>query len=666
MRRVQLAGMVLLLTSLQSCLQPPGSPRTVRIATGDSGPFNGYDANRQPKGFAIDVMNRAAARAGMKLEWVISDRSPEATFALGAADLWPVVTVFGGREQQLYLTEPWWRMATVMYSYADANIRSVADLAGKRVVLTSPSKRYLPKVVFPASTTVEVVPNPAQGFVLLCTGKADAAWADIRISESVLLNRPKECEGQRFSSMHLEDGTREFAIGARFGFEREADRLREAIDDLAVDGEMVRLASRWQFLDSTDAAVFTWLERVKQRNENWRYLAAGLVLVLAFSLASLVLVQRARRRAEVSAKARGEFLANMSHEIRTPMNGILGMTELALATHLDPEQREYIRTAHDSGRSLLRILDDVLDLSRVESGKLVLEAIPFELRDLVQRSILALSLQAQEKGLTLRADIENVPAWVSGDPSRLQQILVNLLGNATKFSDSGEIVLRVRSTVAGQVEFAVTDSGIGISPDQLTRVFDAFTQADASTTRRYGGTGLGLAISARLVRMMGGTMKVDSKPGVGSTFSFALPLPTVAAPEASPAPVAAVPSRPPSLLVVEDNRVNRMLLERMMDKAGYRVHAVEDGSLAVAAIADQNFDAILMDVNMPVMDGLEATRRIREMEKASGRHTPIIALTALAIRGDAERCLEAGMDAYLAKPYRRDDLLAALARFDSA
>ncbi len=670
MRRVQLAGIVILLASLPSCLQSPGSRRIVRMATGDSSPFNGYDANRQPNGFAIDVMNRAAARAGMKLEWVISDRSPEATFEAGEADLWPVVTVFGGREKQLYMSEPWWRMATVMYSHAEANIRSVADLAGKRVVLTSPSKRYLPRLVFPASTTVDVVSDPAKGLVLLCTGKADATWADLRISESVLLDRPQQCEGQRFSSMHVEEGAREFAIGARFGFEHEADRLREAIDQLAVDGELVRLASQWQFLDSTDAAVFSWLEGVKRRNANWRALASGLVLILAISFASLYVVQMARLRAELSAKVRGEFLANMSHEIRTPMNGILGMTELALGTHLDPEQRDYIRTAHDAGRSLLRILDDVLDLSRVESGKLSLEIIPFELHDVVQRSILALSLEAQDKGLSLRGDVEGVPAWVSGDPCRLQQILVNLLGNATKFSDTGEIVLRIRSTAAGggraRVEFAVIDSGIGIAPEQLTRIFDAFTQADASTTRRYGGTGLGLAISARLVKIMGGTIKADSKPGAGSTFSFALLLPTVAAPEVSSAPVTAAPNRPLSLLVVEDNLVNRTLLERMMGKAGHRVHAVEDGSLAVAAMAGQHFDAILMDVNMPVMDGLEATRQIREMEKASGRHTPIIALTALAIRGDAERCLEAGMDAYLAKPYRREDLLATLARFDSA
>jgi CheY-like chemotaxis protein len=241
---------------------------------------------------------------------------------------------------------------------------------------------------------------------------------------------------------------------------------------------------------------------------------------------------------------------------------------------------------------------------------------------------------------------------------------VNLLGNATKFSERGEIVLRVWSS-GDRIAFSVTDQGIGIPVEQQARIFDAFTQADASTTRRYGGTGLGLAISSRLVQMMGGELRLDSKPGIGSTFGFEIPLRTV---EAPPEPVAArvaEAGRPLSLLVAEDNLVNRTLLERMMVKAGHRVRTVEDGSQAVAAMAEQQFDAVLMDVHMPVMDGLEATRLIREQERKTGGHVPIIALTALAIRGDAERCLAAGMDSYLAKPYRREDLLAALSRIDA-
>jgi signal transduction histidine kinase/CheY-like chemotaxis protein len=654
----------LLVTFVASC-SDTRLRKKVRIATDNSPPFNFFDEHRRPTGFAIDVMNRAALRAGIELEWVTSDVGPEPTFAAGKADLWPVVTYFEARKKDIHMTEPWWRLATIMYFRESSNFKSLADLAGQRLLLTSPSKRYQPNARFHPSTEIGVVPNSFEGMRRLCSGEADAAWIDLRVAEGALLNRPRECDGIRFGALPMDEGVREFSIGARFGFEREADRLRAAIDEIAVDGELVALASQWKFLDQTDAALLSWLEQVKQRSEWWRSSFVGLGVLLLVSLVALLLVQRAKQRAELSAQARGQFLANMSHEIRTPMNGILGMTELALGTDLDDEQREYLRTAHDSGRHLLRILDDILDLSRVESGKLSLETIPFALDDVAQRSILALTFQAQEKGLQLREEIDpGVPAWVEGDPSRLQQILVNLLGNATKFSERGEIILRVRAT-DGSVEFSVTDHGIGIPVEQQARIFDAFTQADASTTRRYGGTGLGLAISARLVQMMGGELKLESEPGVGSTFRFSIPLRTATA---QPLPLLAPlaePRRPLSILVAEDNLVNRTLLERMMVKAGHQVKAVEDGSQAVAAMAVQDFDAVLMDVHMPVMDGLEATRQIRERERKSGRHVPIIALTALAIRGDADRCLEAGMDAYLAKPYRREDLLATLARFDA-
>ncbi len=248
----------------------------VRIGTDDSPPFNFFDDQRRPSGFAIDVMNRAAIHAGIELEWVTSDVGPEATFAAGQADLWPVVTYFEARKRELHLTQPWWRLATIMYFRESSNFKSLDDLAGRRLVLTSPSKRYLPNARFHPSTEIGVAPNSFEGLRRLCAGEADAVWIDLRVAEGALLNRPRECDGIRFSSISTDDGVREFSIGARFGFEKEADRLRAAIDEVAIDGEVVALASKWKFLDQTDAALLSWLDQVKQKSEWWRGSFAGL------------------------------------------------------------------------------------------------------------------------------------------------------------------------------------------------------------------------------------------------------------------------------------------------------------------------------------------------------------------------------------------------------
>jgi signal transduction histidine kinase/ActR/RegA family two-component response regulator len=652
-----------------NCSCSGSRPRKVRIATNHSPTFNFLDEQRRPTGFAIEVMNHAAARAGMELEWVASDVGPEMTFAAGKADLWPVVTYFERRKQVMYLTEPWWRLATVMYFREELGLKSVADLANRRLAYTSPSKLYRPTSGLPKSTIVDVVGSPDEGMVRVCKGEADAAWIDLRVAHGVLLNRPAECANIRFGAVTVDEGIRAFSIGARFGFEKEADRLRAAIDQIAESGEIVRIANRWNFVDQTDLALFTWLDRTRRQAEMWRTSVVVLISVLSISVIALLMVYRARARAELSAKVRAEFLANMSHELRTPMNAILGMTDLALHTNLDAEQREYLTHAHQSGTRLLSILNDILDLSRIESGRLPIEQLPFDLREIIRRSIVLLSLQAQAKGLDIREEIDpTIPPWLQGDPSRIQQILVNLLGNATKFSEQGEIVLRAdclrREGGRCHLAISVRDHGIGIPADQQQRIFEAFTQADTSTTRRYGGTGLGLAISSNLVRMMGGNISVQSHPGAGSTFRFELTLPVVDAhPGLLPAEPPA-PSRPLRLLVAEDNLVNRTLLERMMTKEGHIVRSVDNGQKVLELLASEEFDAILMDIHMPEMDGLETARRIRERESFGGGHIPILALTALAVHGDEARCIEAGMDAYLSKPFKREELIATLARFE--
>src|ERR1700676_3885253 len=381
-------------------------------------------------------------------------------------------------------------------------------------------------------------------------------------------------------------------------------------------------------------------------------------------------LQKARAAAESASRPKSDFLASMSHEIRTPMNAIMGIADLLAKTPLSPEQDKYVQIFRRAGDNLLNLINDILDLSKVEASQLELERTGFSLNDHLEKVTEMVVGRAFEKGLALVCEIApNVPADLVGDPTRLRQVLLNLLGNAIKFTEFGAVSPRVTPdadcSIPTALPFTISDTGIGIPGEKLGQVFEPCTQADSSTTRRFGGSGLGLTISKRLVELMGGRIWVESEVGKGSVFAFAVPFEisaTVNRPTAAPVGTGPEPALPAlRILLAEDSPDNCIITMAYLEDTPYQVDIAETGAIACQKFRAGHYDLVLMDRQMPVMDGLTATRTIRAWEQANDREpTPIIALTASALKGDREKCLAAGCTAFLTKPIKQEVLLHAI------
>jgi signal transduction histidine kinase/ActR/RegA family two-component response regulator len=652
-----------------SCGSAPVEDRVYTIGTDNTYPYHYLDGKGRPSGMVGELVGEAARRCGIKLQWRVLPEGPHKALMGRMVDLWPLLSSQSRQWPDFHYSRPYLHNSYIGVA-VDPQFTEPGGLKKVRKVALAqfPLVNQFAAQHLPQAERMKHA-NRLDAMLAVCRGEADLLFVEARVAQQMALNKPPECQDKEWFTHGFDIAPTKLAITSLKDSAWAADRLRDEIDQMMADGTMQRILRRWNYFYGGEAETLYGEAQAQAATRLTRILAGGLAVLSVLLLLLLIRVRRAQQVAEAADSAKSVFVANMSHEIRTPMNGIIGMIGLARGAASDPERQEYLNCVASSADSLLSLLNELLDFSKMEAGRMEVSRAPFRVTEPAAEACNTMSSRAGERGLELTWRTEGeVPEWVEGDLGKVRQVLLNLIGNAVKFTESGSVrvVVSCQAEEEEEVElrYSVIDTGIGIPKTAQEKIFEVFRQGDGSMTRRFGGTGLGLSISRKLAELMGGTVRVESEPGRGSVFMLEVKVGRVKTVEEKAEVGARVATRRNvaalRILLAEDNPINQKLAIALLRKRGHVVVLATNGREAVELVGGGEFDVVLMDVQMPEMDGLQASRLIRERERAGGRRLRIVAMTAHARAEDRARCLEAGMDGYVVKPFRPEELFAAV------